>query len=498
MLQFPEELLEAICSCFQPSLQEPYWNSGHDENKALASTLAAICRVNKACSRIATPLLYHTVDLFYRRSNMNAGSARPSAHEATLVPLLRTCLIRRDLALQIKRLRVDACGGQITRKGRKSRAERILPSEHYEPVLQDLSISTDLRLTLLSGLERDLEDASLSILFCLCQSLESLEYTPGRDGHHVLVGRTLLELGRKGFQYPFRRLRTLAFHPSDATQTKEFTYWADVTPFLHGSSVQTVKAFSFRAFPISHDKILVHTVTRLQLHQAQFQYSGAAEALFQCHPHLRHLQLTMTAARDDQYRLSIPSGLAAIANALRSHGSALESLLVVVSNTTMDSSYTILNIIENMLSGDRLAEKASLGDLRSLTKLRELTTTGMALLQDESDGALEDDGEDAGLSFSGSQKLHARLPTSLDTLRIVQSPEDLGRVGSADERDPESAYQADYWELLHEEILQVCCSGGRERLRLIEVEGSPTFEGDLDSIGWAIEKKGRSIVLTRS
>lgn len=481
MQQLPDELLEQILLHLRPSHSHPYWKHRHDENKVLASTLAAVCQASKTCSRIATPMLYRTVDLFYRREDVNVGRGKGNSQEVGLIPLLRTCLCRRDLAMLIKELRFRARGDEIVRKDRKSRKERILPSEYYEQVLQSLSISVDLRLTLLRDLDYDLDDAALAILFCLLQNLESLQYTSGRSHQLMLAKRTLLELAENGSQYPFRKLQTLAVYPSDTHQRREATYWSTIRPFLYCPALRIVKASAYRAGPEAHDQFVLNNITRLQLDQPQFPHDGGAEALFLCFPHLKHLQLSVIARRASKYRLGVPGGLAAIASALRSHGSALESLLIVVSNTTAEFSF-----VEDLQWNNSLVPKASLGDLSSLTRLRELTTTMMALLQDERGGASEDD------SLNEDTRLLARLPTSLERLRIVEVHE----VGP-DGVQPEGTAHEEYRRRLPGEILQLCCEDGLKRLQRIEVDGWSTLEGDIGGMGWTKEERGSSIVLTR-
>lgn len=487
MEQLPEELLEQVLTHLQPSLEKPYWISRHEENKGLSGTLATFCQVSKTCSRVATPMLYDTIELFYHRDEREDGSKKYSGYETNLLPLLRTCLCKPDLALQIKKLRVRARGSHAVKAARKSRSHRILPSGYYEPVLQDFSISTDLRLMLLSGLDRDLEDASLAILFYLCQSLHTREYTPGRDGHLVLVKRTMLELAKKGFQYPLHRLHTFAIYPPDGSWSGESTYSTDGAPFLYGSSLRTVKAFAYRGMPVHPDSMVPNSVTRLQLHQPQFITTTDAEALFTCFPSLRDLHLSMISAPDDEYRTTVASGLNCVADALRSHGASLESLTIIVSNTILNH----MCIVDEDFSwdGDAVRKlKASLGDLRSLTRLRGLTTTGMALLQHQ---------HGRGFVFKdGDARVRARLPPSLEMLRIVRPREDSEHVGPEGE-GTKGAHHEQYRELLRDEILQLCCADGFERLRCIEVEGFSTLEGDADNVGWAMEDKGNSIVLTR-
>lgn len=194
MMQFPEEILEAILSHLRPTLREAYGPDSDDEDGVLYRTLASICRVGRAWLRIATPLLYHTIKLPGPRRTRPRGSEGDGNQCRMMLLLLRTCLRRRDPALLVRDLKVDTGpfeSADAVRRTRRRKTNPTLPHGSYETFLQDMPSSPDLRLTLLFGLEKDFQDCGLAILLVLCRNLATIEYASRPPLRIPVTRRTL-------------------------------------------------------------------------------------------------------------------------------------------------------------------------------------------------------------------------------------------------------------------------------------------------------------------
>lgn len=486
MAYLPEELLQNTFRNLQPTLPEAYWEAVYPENNICYNTFAAICRVSRACSRIATPLLYRAIDLSRSPEDAYYTSSRSIWFRlVTTFKLLRTFLQRPELVLEIRALRTRQSYPRLSAKGTpppegpNHKQTLGLPHGPYEPVLQDMLISTDLRLALLRGVQSLYGDALLAVLVFIAPNIEHLQDAPASQ----FFARTQQELAASKLQRPFK-LHTLDLRGGDAPNAwrtplypKHLHRWFRCLPMLH-----TVRLFNLHVDRVMNERCA--SVVRVELFQGGCSDRSMA-CLLQCFPNLRELSITLIGISLRRYQnqdavfFPCPSRLA---DALCEHSQRLEKLHCVVSRTGA-----------NMKNNRSLCEvlPRPIGDLRPLSQLRELTVTGSALL-----------GEDSiySVPFRGPRTLVLTLPPSLEKFRIVEDAQALGMQWPHEELDrPKPHLQYRRWELLHEQVWNFCLDERFESLRCVELDPcDEAYEGGFVCSGWQTVCKNGKAILTRA
>ncbi|KAK4620549.1 uncharacterized protein CLAFUR5_10534 [Fulvia fulva] len=164
----PEDLLQNIFIYLQPELVESYIGPCSRANRPLFSSLANVCRASKTCYRLASPLLYDTIEIYgtrnYRGSQPAVSGFRPppksSGSRSSNLPPLRQVLRRR---------------GKNTDDPKRPGEVDLQTREVFDHAIGRLDISQQLQSSLQDGLSHGLEDAMLAVFLALCPEVEHLE-----------------------------------------------------------------------------------------------------------------------------------------------------------------------------------------------------------------------------------------------------------------------------------------------------------------------------------
>lgn len=247
MSEYPEEVLALIFSFLRPQLNVQHGfgiieSGGYPvDAKVQRNALATICCASKACYRLASPLLYHTIQL------QDGGPQ--------IKPLMRTLLRKPELAKEIVELRVGtwekAEDGQPELRIDPTADSGIATSA--ETITQSFHMSPELEKNVLSDLGYGGEDGALTILLAISANLEVLDMAAVYQLRGTLVMRFIEDVLGKGLPNshgyglqdsnstqvpPLSRLREFR---ADHWDTEGATVLAKLWPALRLPSVHTFR-----------------------------------------------------------------------------------------------------------------------------------------------------------------------------------------------------------------------------------------------------------------
>ncbi|EME41893.1 hypothetical protein DOTSEDRAFT_37198 [Dothistroma septosporum NZE10] len=464
----PEELLHSIFSHLQPKLAEPYEGPCSKANRLLCSTLVNVCRVNKTCYRLASPLLYETIEIYgpknYRRS-------RPalSGYPSNLLPLVRTLCGNAVLAKQVKQIKIeqfehtppDASQQLLDQfhdffRKPKSDRSKVRPRKSntrdgpakvddetraiIERAIEPFGLSPDLRDDLQDGLYHGLEDAMLAVVLPLCTQIVHLEFMAIFGLSDTLTMAVVDELATKyeapilSEGRPFEKLHSLAVRNEIAPRL-DFGFCLDeITPLLKAPNLRTLRGYCLQCVSCTGNPPPANvspTLTRFQIDRGVLDDAGV-ELAFQFFPGLR--EISYTEGDMIEWNFNAES----FGDQLRNHGANLERL--------------ILDQVE--------VGQECLGDLSSLQKLTHFSVDVSILLggnDDETDTQWDD-----------IAQMVDKLPVSLNFLALF--------FGDRNMRD--------YWWIVDRQISHLMGSNVFQALSTIELRRpAPFAESDL-APGW--------------
>ncbi|KAK4496981.1 hypothetical protein PRZ48_011430 [Zasmidium cellare] len=519
MPNIPEEILQQIFSYLQPELSDEYWRGCSLENRPKYTTLAAICRASKTCHRLATPILYHTIEIYgpnnYRQMHDKLDL---SGLPANIKPLLRTLMSNSSLAVEVKEIKIEQfeicppyaleskknkeesarkafemfhgnwlCNDDTAKPVDQSLRPRF-PLDVFAPgtlkeedqdrasvVVRELGLSDGLQLHLEEAIATGLEDGEVAIVLALCSNLEHLEL-PALFGLRmslvVAVAEELIDhlaidedLDAWQPQPPFSKLRELIFR-NEVAPHLDFCTQIDYVGLIRAPALETLKGYGLCVASILGQFAPpdCSNLTKLELDHGIVNEWGLDQFL-KAFPFLRELSWLSIGGSDvlDVH----PEETSAC---LRDYGHNLEKL--------------ILN--------PEFVGFAPMGPINTLHKLKHFATT-KTMLFGEVDYRTGDRW-DVEMDAEPPQLVDV-LPTCLEMLEILHTePEHyIHEVG-----DEENLRREDWHQIDVEQVSRLIADPRFGALKTIRLHREFPFNGDLTALGWEEAKTEDFLVLKRS
>lgn len=467
--RFPEELLLLIFTYLQPTLKVKSWKPCSEKVTALCQSLARVCRVNKICRRIATPLLYRDVEL--------PGAADIpdwKRYKCNVKLFFRTILEDPSLAQLVRRLKVEYHGSSETSNQicDDRRIDVLRPAVCALLRTLPLSDESQNRITMRALVHYD--DAMLAILIPLCSNLDYLDLTIFEHPHNLTgspLMRTVDEIVNsvEGTNY-FSRLETIKLRQSHAApsleeepsfQPSEGFRLIDVNALLRLPALKNVRCRSvggrewipFRDASDLTAPILSSSIVSMHLTSSIVSAKEIAEAL-RALPSLREFKFT---EREASF-LDLDHG--EVFDALRLHGRKLKVLQFHACN----------------VGGPP-------GDLKPLTRLKELSIAQRSLL-----GSY-----DPNIAPEDIPELTDVLPEALTKVKIIPFRRSYPLADFFAPLQPEDDWDnprhalTDFGKVFDERVVRLCRDAKFEKLGKVTLRRSDDIEAGLVPQGWAPE-----------
>jgi hypothetical protein len=405
MEELADEILEAIVAHLVPHLcpRTEQAIAGHQDYLwPKADALLALCQVNKRLSRIALPLIYHTLYLIEEGPDIRR--------------VLRKLIQYQHLGQEVQeflcdhwRTRHDLADGRYIHLS----PDRSI-SKQAKEIIASTTLPDQLKNDLRDGIDSGLEDSELAIIFLLCPNLEVLNLTLIHDFRGSLTGRVLEALASTTGIY----IRTQGMTQSQQRLSKIrqliVRHWDCISYTVDASEFETLLLsphlqsfwgrsidFCMRESSLTAASLLLSggssSITSATFHNSVIDTAGLTFLLKAC-PLLQHLHVRWGESRYIDCDIQFDQ----IGHALRQHGRGVRKLYLDPTGID-DESFEMNSYAEPM---------QPLGDLTTLTALRHLTVPKVALLGDE----VNHDGQDQRPRSLDLSKL---LPVSLKRLDVI-------------------------------------------------------------------------------
>lgn len=342
MARLPEEMLELIFTFLRPVIKGPEWGC-YDRNVPLYKTLASICIASKACRRIATPILYHSVEL--------PGPAPLEIHNNTPVELIaersrwnakllyRSVLRDLTLATCIHELKIESCGAEnITRAAYLAkhkhfnrlneedleRVKQAYKGRHLEYAFkQPLRERVDVGAHPLEGsLHGEWDDAEVALLIVLCQNLEYLEITFCSMMRISLPWRAIKGEVEHHDSGSFSRLREIKFREiTPETSHGIYFYIAHLRPLFSLPSLRTFRGKCFKLSTLGSPPY-TSFITSLHIQGSSMSSNENFKLMLIACPCLEEFEYSEQWSADAEPRFDMTEAY----EDLRTHGSLVQKL----------------------------------------------------------------------------------------------------------------------------------------------------------------------------
>lgn len=480
MQPLPEELLSTIFSYLQPKLPEDISACGSQENHRMSKTLAAVCRASKQFQRLATPLLYHTIQL-YGTTDSYEHPPSVSGNRPNIKPLLRTILQNRELAKLVKAVKVEAYECECTYNQFQG-PERIHrqpdPSiqQHCAAALEEIRLTEGIAEEVVDGINRGLEEAELALLMGLLspsiETFHSIAVIPFDSAALTSVPWVMSDMAdvaeERNLAPPFPKLKEIAFRNENAPDNGQPFDIGFLGPYLILPSIEKVYGFNMTLCGDEWDYPVCpsDSITRVRTHTTEIEENVVEQVLRK----LKGLKEFEVVLEEDLYHPDELPDHGAVGKILRQCGGKLEKLVWDARLSYRDFCRADLKI----------------GDLSPLSNLRELAISVRSFLGDPEDALVWE--------YAMQSRLVDLLPPSLEILSILDRyPPPQNSV--QDREAPTCAFESmDRW--IRRCLPELVAHPKFMSLRRIELDNL-TWLGELEEAefeGWRITKSEHMVL----